>query len=141
MKLAFTPTDPATIGVEWELALVDVATGQLTPAAPSLLDRVEDPDKGPIRREYLTCMVELVSGVHRRVADAMGDLGASLARLRVLLGEDVMPLGVGAHPFSIAAAQSRSSFSQSISAPTCGTNSGSGRGCRATGGTGWQRAA
>ena len=106
MKLAFTPTDPATIGVEWELALVDVATGQLTPAAPDLLDRVEDPDKGPIRREYLTCMVELVSGVHRRVADAMGDLGASLARLRVLLGEDVMPLGVGAHPFSIAAAQS-----------------------------------
>ncbi len=57
MKLAFTPTDPATIGVEWELALVDVATGQLTPAAPSLLDRVEDPDKGPIRREYLTCML------------------------------------------------------------------------------------
>lgn len=106
MKLAFTPTDPATIGVEWELALVDVATGQLTPAAPSLLDRVEDPDKGPIRREYLTCMVELVSGVHRRVADAMGDLGASLATLRLLLGEDVVPLGVGAHPFSIAAAQS-----------------------------------
>ena len=28
MKLAFTPTDPATIGVEWELALVDVATGR-----------------------------------------------------------------------------------------------------------------
>lgn len=106
MKLAFTPTDPASIGVEWELALVDATTGQLTPAAPRLLDRVEDPDSGPIRREYLTCMVELVSGVHLRVADAMGDLGASLATLRNLLGEDVVPLGVGAHPFSIAAAQS-----------------------------------
>jgi len=105
MKLAFTPTDPATIGVEWELALVDVATGQLTPAAPRLLDGVEDPDHGPIRREYLTCMVELVSGVHLRVADAMDDLGASLTALRGLLGDDVVPVGVGAHPFSVAADQ------------------------------------
>ena len=28
MKLDFSPTDPATIGVEWELALVDASTGE-----------------------------------------------------------------------------------------------------------------
>lgn len=105
MKLAFAATDPATIGVEWELALVDATSLELTPAASRILDAVEDPTKGPIRREYLTSMVELVSGVHREVADAMGDLAGSLSTLRGLLGEDVLPVGVGAHPFSRAADQ------------------------------------
>lgn len=105
MKLAFAATDPATIGVEWELALVDAATGELTPAASTVLGAVADPDKGPIRREYLTCMIELVSGVHREVADAMADLAGSLAEVRQILGDDVLPLGVGIHPFSIASEQ------------------------------------
>lgn len=105
MKLAFAATDPETIGVEWELALVDAATLELTPAASRALDAVEDPKSGPIRREYLTSMVELVTGVHTSVADALADLSGSLAELRRLLGDDVLPVGVGAHPFSLAAEQ------------------------------------
>lgn len=105
MKLAFAATHPATIGIEWELALVDAATGELTPAASRLLDHVADPKGGPIRREYLTSMVELVSGVHRSVSDALADLAGTLAELRRLLGDDVLPVGVGAHPFSLASAQ------------------------------------
>ena len=105
MKLAFAATDPDTIGVEWELALVDATTLELTPAASRALDAVEDPKSGPIRREYLTSMVELVSGVHTTVADAMADLAGCLATLRGLLGDDVLPVGVGTHPFSLAADQ------------------------------------
>lgn len=105
MEITFTPTDPASIGVEWELGLVDAATGQLVPAAPKLLEAVENPEKGAIRREYLTCMVELVSGVHHRVADAMGDLAEKLTQLRGLLGQTTVPLGAGSHPFSIAMEQ------------------------------------
>ena len=107
MKLAFAASEPLTIGVEWELALVDAATGELTPAASTVLDAVDDPKEGPIRREYLMSMVELVSGVHHRVDEAMGDLAGSLAALRRLLGSDVVPLGVGTHPFSHATEQER----------------------------------
>lgn len=105
MKLAFAATDPRTIGVEWELALVDATTLELTPAAGRALDAVDDPKGGPIRREYLTSMVELVSGVHTEVGAAMADLAGSLATLRDLLGDEAVPVGIGAHPFSLAADQ------------------------------------
>lgn len=105
MKLAFAASDPGTIGIEWEVALVDSTTLELTPAASRVLEAVADPKTGPIRREYLTSMVELVTGVHTRVADAVAELGDLLGQLRGLLGDDVVPIGAGTHPTSLAREQ------------------------------------
>ena len=51
-------------------------------------------------------MVELTSGVHLRVADAVDDLAGHLAEVRAAAAElGIGLLGSGTHPFSIAAAQ------------------------------------
>ena len=105
MRFEFGESPAGTIGIEWELALVDPTTLELVPAAPRVLDEVADPVGGPIRREFLTDMIELVSGVHRRVTDAVADLADSLSEVRRILGSDVVLLGAGTHPFSEAAAQ------------------------------------
>ena len=103
MRFDFVPSGESTIGVEWELALVDAATLDLVPRAQQILEAVDDPKSGPIRREYLTDMVELVTGVHHRVGEAMGDLSDSLERVKQILGTDTRLLGAGAHPIDKAA--------------------------------------
>ncbi|MFT4217936.1 MAG: YbdK family carboxylate-amine ligase [Micropruina sp.] len=103
MRFDFVPSGEPTIGVEWELALVDAETLSLVPRAQQILDAVDDPKSGPIRREYLTDMVELVTGVHHRVYEAMDDLRGSLARVRQILGDGTKLLGAGAHPIDKAA--------------------------------------
>ena len=103
MRFDFAPSGESTIGVEWELALVDAATLTLVPRAQQVLDAVDDPKSGPIRREYLTDMVELVTGVHHRVDEAMGDLTESMERVQQILGADTRLLGAGAHPIDKAA--------------------------------------
>jgi glutamate---cysteine ligase / carboxylate-amine ligase len=103
MRFDFVPSGGPTMGVEWELALVDAETLALVPRAQQVLDAVDDPKAGPIRREYLTDMVELVTGVHHRVDEAMDDLRGSLDRVRAILGPSTRLLGAGAHPVDRAA--------------------------------------
>ncbi|MFT4295880.1 MAG: YbdK family carboxylate-amine ligase [Micropruina sp.] len=103
MRFDFVPSGESTIGVEWELALVDTETLDLVPRAQDVLDAVDDPKSGPIRREYLTNMVELVTGVHHRVDGAMDDLRGSLERVRGILGPGTRLLAAGAHPVDRAA--------------------------------------
>ncbi|HVK43560.1 MAG TPA: YbdK family carboxylate-amine ligase [Micropruina sp.] len=110
MRFDFVPSGESTIGVEWELALVDAETLELAPRAQTVLDAVDDPKSGPIRQEYLTDMVELVTGVHHRVDEAMDDLRASFGRVRTILGDDTMLLGAGAHPLSRASDQQHFDF-------------------------------
>jgi carboxylate-amine ligase len=106
MKFDFVPSSRSgTIGVEWELALVDAATLELTPAAQPILDAIK-PGSTRIHREYLQNMIELVTGVHTRVDAALVDLAESMARVREVLDPlGVRLLGSGAHPFSRSADQ------------------------------------
>jgi len=103
MRFDFVPSGESTIGVEWELGLVDAETLSLAPRAEQVLDAVDDPKAGPIRREYLTDMVELVTGVHHRVDGAMDDLRQSLEQVQRLLGPATRLLGAGSHPLDRAA--------------------------------------
>lgn len=108
MLIDFAPSARSSVGIEWELALVDLASGELTPAAPQVLEACDSGDESPIRKEYLQEMVEIVSGVHATVGAAVGDVAANLALVRQV----VEPLGVGligsgTHPFSRAADQPR----------------------------------
>lgn len=106
MQVDFASSPRSTVGLEWELALVDATTLELKPAAGPLLEELGAHDDTPIRKEYLQCMIELVSEPHQRVADALNDLAGSLARVReVADGMGVRLLGTGTHPFSLSSDQ------------------------------------
>lgn len=106
MRVTFAASQQSSVGIEWEIGLVDANTHALVPAAPEILGQVSDPYHGPIRQEFLTNMVELVSDAHWRVPDAIADLGGSLERTRELAeAAGVKLIGSGSHPFSLSGDQ------------------------------------
>ncbi|WP_294563940.1 glutamate--cysteine ligase [uncultured Arthrobacter sp.] len=114
MKIDFARSAQSTLGVEWELALVDRHSGELVSAAEEVLRGVtanhpelQDDEEHPhIKQELLLNTVELVTGVCTTVAEAKADLSRSLAAVR----EVTDPMGVelfsaGSHPFSAPRSQ------------------------------------
>ncbi|MBK8461270.1 MAG: glutamate--cysteine ligase [Micropruina sp.] len=106
MQFDFVPSPRSgSIGIEWELALVDSTSLELTPAAQPILDSIE-PGSTRVHREYLQNMIELVTGVHSRVDEALADLAESMAQVRTVTDPlGVALLGSGGHPFSRSADQ------------------------------------
>ena len=103
MAIEFGSSPRSDIGIEWELECVDHTSGELSPAAPEILAALAgDDDSFPqITKELLTNTVEIVSGPHDRVKDAVADLTGMIDRVR----EVTDPMGVdlmcsGTHPFS-----------------------------------------
>jgi carboxylate-amine ligase len=103
MDIEFGASKRSTVGLEWELACVDHASGELTAAGPEVLRTLDDPqDSLPqVTGELLTNTVELVSAPHDRVGDAVADLAHMVDRVRTVtdpIGVDL--LCAGTHPFS-----------------------------------------
>ncbi|WP_040159142.1 glutamate--cysteine ligase [Nigerium massiliense] len=99
MSVEFADSARGTVGLEWEVALVDLTTRELTPRGHELLALLSDDTR--VSGEYLACMVELVSGVHSTIGDAVADLAEQLAEVQdaaASLGLGV--LAAGTHPFS-----------------------------------------
>jgi carboxylate-amine ligase len=104
MRIDFAKSERSTLGVEWELALVDASTGDLVHVADDVLQAIRSPDGEPhphITHEFLLNTVEIISTVHTRVADAVDDLRGLIDEVR----EVTDPLGVelmcaGTHPFA-----------------------------------------
>ena len=62
----FARSERSTLGVEWELGLVDPATLDLVPRAGEVLEAIAGtPLADRIVGEMLTNTIEVVSGVHR----------------------------------------------------------------------------
>lgn len=104
MHIPFATSERSTVGVEWELALVDADSGDLRQVAQTVLQAVRLPHEGEhphIRQELLLNTVEIVSGVCRTVGQAGEDLRRAIERVR----EVTDPLRVelmcaGTHPFA-----------------------------------------
>ncbi|MDR1833959.1 MAG: glutamate--cysteine ligase [Propionibacteriaceae bacterium] len=106
MEVSFTESKQSTVGIEWELNLVDLDTYELAPVAAELLELVGGGAGLPVRKEYLQCMVEIVSGAHETIAGAIADIAAQLARLQEAAATlNVGLMGSGSHPFSHPAKQ------------------------------------
>ena len=101
--IEFSPSDGPTLGVEWELALVDARTHDLVPLAESVVEPLTaDEGLAPkVHRELLTNTVEIVTGICHDVPEVVADLSESLSRLRGItdgLGLELM--SAGTHPFA-----------------------------------------
>lgn len=106
MRISFDASAQSSLGVEWELAVIDTATLEQVPGAHLVLAEVDDPTGGPVRGEFLDSMLELVTGVHGSVADAVAELGSLHHRVSMNLERHgLAPLGVGTHPFGDPAQQ------------------------------------
>lgn len=109
MGVDFTPSAGPTLGVEWELGLVDADTMDLVPEAPKVFDALRDEhgELDPrIHPEFLRNQVELVTGICQDVGEAVADLSGSLAAVRSVtdpMGVEVF--GAGTHPFAASADQ------------------------------------
>ena len=104
MHIEFAASERSTVGIEWELAIVDRDTGDLVPMGPRVLkalghaDGSEDPN---ITHELLQNTVEVHSRVHHRVPDAVADLAELINRVRgVVEPEGAELMCAGSHPFA-----------------------------------------
>lgn len=107
----FASSPRSTVGIEWELALVDEHTGELVPQAPAILAVMRESfpeDRFPhATAELLTNTIELVSAPHATVADAVADLRMlALASQAAAQTHGAHLIGAGGHPFSTAQQQS-----------------------------------
>lgn len=104
MQIPFARSERSTLGVEWELALVDADSGDLRQVAQTVLDAVapEDGAEHPtIKQELLLNTVEIVTGVCRTVGEAAADLERSIAEIRAVTDPlRVELMCAGTHPFA-----------------------------------------
>lgn len=104
MQIEFSESERSTVGIEWEIALVDGTTGDLVQIADEVLRELGTPDgkeHPQITHELLLNTVELVSRVHNTVPAAITDLQELIGLVRGVTD----PLGVelmcaGTHPFA-----------------------------------------
>ncbi|MCG2621706.1 glutamate--cysteine ligase [Arthrobacter sp. I2-34] len=114
MNIDFAPSARSTLGVEWELALVDRRTGELVSVAQDVLQdlkshhpELKDDDEHPhVKQELLLNTVELVTGICTSVEQAKDELAGGLASVRTATD----PMGVelfcaGSHPFAAPRSQ------------------------------------
>ncbi|MCL2424520.1 MAG: glutamate--cysteine ligase [Micrococcales bacterium] len=97
--LPFARSERSTVGLEWEVALVDADSGDLRQAADAVLAAVGDEPK--VKPELLANTVEVASEVCHTVGEATADLAVSLERVAAAaapLRIDLM--GSGTHPFA-----------------------------------------
>ncbi|MET1033934.1 MAG: glutamate--cysteine ligase [Arthrobacter sp.] len=109
MQIDFAPSRQSTLGVEWEVALVDSETGDLRSVANEVLAGVHalhggldaDDEHPHVKQELLLNTVEIVTDVCTTVAQAKAELHRNLVELRKVTD----PMGVdlycaGSHPFA-----------------------------------------
>jgi len=103
MGIDYTPSPRPTLGVEWEFALVDKTTRDLSNTASELFDRVHEAigEQPKLHKELLRNTVEVVTGVCDTVPEAMADLGGTIRQVRPIADELGVDLySAGTHPFA-----------------------------------------
>ncbi|NQX27680.1 glutamate--cysteine ligase [Microbacteriaceae bacterium VKM Ac-2854] len=104
MEISFARSERSTLGIEWEIAIVNRENGDLANVADKVLDALRNDDGSAhphVTGELLLNTVELVSGVHHHVRDAVADLQDQLRQVREItdpMGLDLMCAGT--HPFA-----------------------------------------
>ncbi len=102
MDIPFNASAAPTLGVEWEVALVDAETRDLASRADEVIDLLPDEvEAGIIHRELLLNTAEVVTGICTDVPSAMAELATGMRALRTAAEANGLRLfSAGMHPFA-----------------------------------------
>jgi carboxylate-amine ligase len=103
VDIEYAASPRPTLGVEWEFALVDRTTRDLSNNASELFERVRDAvgEQSNLHKELLRNTVEVVTGVCDTTAEAMADLRHTLGLVQPVAAEMGVDLySAGTHPFA-----------------------------------------
>jgi glutamate---cysteine ligase / carboxylate-amine ligase len=105
VAIEFNASRGATLGVEWELQLIDAETMRLRQDAREVLAALpavgETQGKPKIRHELMESTVEVVTGICHTVSEARADLAATIDGLRSVTDPRGTGLAcTGTHPIS-----------------------------------------
>jgi glutamate---cysteine ligase / carboxylate-amine ligase len=97
--IAFNRSQRPTVGVEWEFALVDRDTRDLSNEAAAVIAEIGETPH--VHKELLRNTVEVVTGICDNAGQAMDDLRGTLGIVRPIVRERGMELFcAGTHPFA-----------------------------------------
>ncbi len=105
MAIEFNASRGATLGVEWELQLIDAGTHRLRQDAREVLaalPKISETQGDPkIRHELMESTVEIVTGICHTVSEARADLAQTITELRAVTDpRDTALACTGTHPIS-----------------------------------------
>ncbi|MEP6600022.1 MAG: glutamate--cysteine ligase [Actinomycetota bacterium] len=109
MHIDFTSSQRTSLGVEWELELIDLDTRELTSGSDEVLIAISpegDGEHPKAKHELLQSCVEVITGICQTVAEARADLAGTVDEVRKAAAE--RNLGVmcsGTHPITDWATQ------------------------------------
>ncbi len=100
MKIPFSASPRASLGIEWELQLVSTDTRQLTSGASAVLEALSPGREHPkAKHELLESTIEVITGVCTTVSEATADLAGTIEQLRPLLASrGLAMMCAGTHP-------------------------------------------
>jgi carboxylate-amine ligase len=94
VRIDFSSSQRTSLGVEWELELVDLKTRHLTGASDAILTAISpegDGEHPKAKHELLQSCVEVITGICQTVAEARADLAGTVAEVQAAAD----PLGIG----------------------------------------------
>ena len=104
MQIPFESSTRASLGVEWELQLIDRETRELTAGAVEILEEIrpEGADEHPkAKHELLQSPIEIITGICGTVAEAKADLAGTLAEVAAVAERHGLALMcAGTHPIT-----------------------------------------
>ena len=103
MRLDFAQSPRSSVGLEWELQLVDRESHDLRQTAQTILAEVEaaHPGNGLVHKEMLLNTVELTSRPRERVSQCISDIEEAAALVRPVTDQLHIELtSAGSHPFA-----------------------------------------
>lgn len=104
VRIDFAGSERPTLGVEWEFALVDAQSWDLSNEAAEVIADIGATPR--VHKELLRNTIEVVTGVCDTVAEAMEDLRSTLIPVRTVVEDRGMELFcAGTHPFARWSAQ------------------------------------
>ncbi|MGZ6839627.1 MAG: glutamate--cysteine ligase [Frankiaceae bacterium] len=110
MRIPFQSSPRSSVGIEWELEIVDPSTRQLASEATAILEELGRGHSQGLhpkaKYELLQCTVEIITGVCQTVHEAKADLASTLAEVSAAAGHRGLAMMCsGTHPLSDWAAQ------------------------------------